>query len=1040
MSPAFYRRSFALALGMGLWTLVLSARAEGPLLPIPTGRFVTPHARRLLLAAKGQAAPPRALAPYMHNQAGQALVPLVVEIAPPTSAVTTQAVHSGQSAQSGQLGQDSATRLHQAGILAQPLSARFAAVKISPADLFRLWNFPGLARVDGMRILRPRLDRSLPLIGATALHDLGVKGRGVMVAVVDTGIDFRHPDFRNADGSSRIAFLIDATTERGALHPELPDTSNSAVYTKEDIDAVLFAEANGQKPALAVLEADHSGHGTHVAGIAAGNGRATSGAFAAGRYVGVAPEATLCVVKATRDDENFTDSDILSGVRFCIDRADTLHMPVVVNLSLGSAGGPHDGTSGLELALDELLSNQPGRALCAASGNSGTDDSHASSRLLEGRHEIPIQVTSAGGGVSKSTVALEVYFDTAAPQTQTGTGHIALELESPAGKRLIVDAGAANRATFSGEGIGIIDNSDDTMTGLRGALVLISGENDTSPVKAGTWKLRISGTTLRYDVWLVETSTDLQASLKLHLDPDSYIEIPAAAKTAISVGAMRSRADWPSVTGQTVRTDRELGRVAPFSSGGPTTDGRFAPDILAPGEFIASALSSDAPPTDPRSVFFLPDDPTLLVVDDGRHAILRGTSQATPHVSGAVALLFELAPHLNGLQVRELLRTTADNDIGLPSYGPRRGFGTLDLKTLLFTLRGPPPDVSQIDIQRSDLGSNFDAIAAGMGQAIITVTPRDKTGVPLGAGLQVDISSDAGDFLGPTTDTGLGRYERVLLGHGPRGTSATVHARIGEVVLARSLQISFLGDTSELGSQWRIGGCAVAARTQKVGENWTPVLLLLGAVLSLFVRRTSATTLGRAAAGLYFCLPGGCSEPAKTDPSVVAHGTAKAAPHKTPARHFPVGGVYEFQETPALQKPSIVIRLGEQIAEVYEGTTLVARTSICSGRRSHKTPTGHYAVLEKIPEHISSRYGDYVDESGAMIVENIDNNDGPPPAGAVFRGVKMPFFLRLHGGIGMHAGPLPGYPDSHGCVRLPPFIAQRLFAIVPVGAPVTIRE
>ena len=136
----------------------------------------------------------------------------------------------------------------------------------------------------------------------------------------------------------------------------------------------------------------------------------------------------------------------------------------------------------------------------------------------------------------------------------------------------------------------------------------------------------------------------------------------------------------------------------------------------------------------------------------------------------------------------------------------------------------------------------------------------------------------------------------------------------------------------------------------------------------------------------------------------------------------------------------MVIHLEEQIAEIFDGEELVARSSVCTGRRSRRTPTGRFSVQEKIPEHVSGRYGDYVDEAGRIVQANVDTQDEPPPPGTAFRGIKMPFFLRIVGGIGLHAGPLPGHPDSHGCIRLPPFIAQRLFNATSVGMPVTVQE
>jgi lipoprotein-anchoring transpeptidase ErfK/SrfK len=95
--------------------------------------------------------------------------------------------------------------------------------------------------------------------------------------------------------------------------------------------------------------------------------------------------------------------------------------------------------------------------------------------------------------------------------------------------------------------------------------------------------------------------------------------------------------------------------------------------------------------------------------------------------------------------------------------------------------------------------------------------------------------------------------------------------------------------------------------------------------------------------------------------------------------------------------------------------------------------------MDKDIDHTSSLYGDYVDQGGQVVVQNVESKKDPKPRGTVFRGAPMPYFLRIHGGIGMHAGYLPGYPASHGCIRLPKEMAIKFFQDSPVGTPVEIR-
>ena len=93
-----------------------------------------------------------------------------------------------------------------------------------------------------------------------------------------------------------------------------------------------------------------------------------------------------------------------------------------------------------------------------------------------------------------------------------------------------------------------------------------------------------------------------------------------------------------------------------------------------------------------------------------------------------------------------------------------------------------------------------------------------------------------------------------------------------------------------------------------------------------------------------------------------------------------------------------------------------------------------------VPLHLSSRYGDYLSEVGEVVLGSIDNEEQPPPPGTTFRGTQMPYFLRITGGIGLHAGVLPGHRDSHGCVRMPRLFAQKLFETVPLGTPVSVTD
>lgn len=187
-------------------------------------------------------------------------------------------------------------------------------------------------------------------------------GKGVIIAIIDSGIDYAHPDFCNSDGSTRILELWDQTLNR--------------VYTQVEINAALQAPTEQQRYEL-VPSRDISGHGTHVTGIAAGNGRASGG-----RYVGVAPESSLLIVKLGVAKTNGfpRTTELMAAVDYVLRRAEQYQMPVAVNLSFGNNYGGHDGRSLLETYLNEVSSYWK-NVIVAGTGNEGASRIHTSGRF-----------------------------------------------------------------------------------------------------------------------------------------------------------------------------------------------------------------------------------------------------------------------------------------------------------------------------------------------------------------------------------------------------------------------------------------------------------------------------------------------------------------------------------------------------------------------------------------------------------------------------------------------------------------------------------
>jgi hypothetical protein len=137
-------------------------------------------------------------------------------------------------------------------------------------------------------------------------------------------------------------------------------------------------------------------------------------------------------------------------------------------------------------------------------------------------------------------------------------------------------------------------------------------------------------------------------------------------------------------------------------------------------------------------------------------------------------------------------------------------------------------------------------------------------------------------------------------------------------------------------------------------------------------------------------------------------------------------------------RPSIKIDLGDQMVYFYKGGELAGASPISSGREGYDTRPGRYSIIEKDIDHKSSLYGDYEDQWGRVVMQNVDNRKHRRPPGTRFEGAKMNYFMRIYGGVGMHEGYLPGYAASHGCIRLPGHMARKFYSATPMGTPVTI--
>ena len=509
-----------------------------------------------------------------------------------------------------------------------------ATGRVDPAELARLAEAPELLYVEPARRLRPSLDVSVPEVGAPLLWagPPGTRGGGTLVAIVDSGVDPLHLDFRvdrDGDGweeGSRILFLWDQT---------LPADGSTAVYRLSYGRVFTQGELEAQIAAGYTESSDTLGHGTHVAGIAAGDGSSsTSG------YVGVAPEANLIVIKTT-----FYEDAVLDAISFAFDRAEELGLPCVVNLSLGGHAGPHDGTSLFEQAVDAFL-DRPGRALVVAAGNEAQEKIHVGTEV---HSPVTWHLVTESSSVSASF-------------WYPFQSSFAVEVAAPSGERTsVLPGGQGYLATPAGQAW--IDNSGypDPRNGDRQIFIQLTG---VSP--GAGWAITLTPVLGggRVDGWV----EDPTAGHFLEGDSAMTISEPGNARRVITVGAYVTKNRWTSLAGEQRGEGYVVGELADFSSRGPTRDGRLKPDLAAPGAWIASALSAAA------------SEPDWLRLPDGQHFVLLGTSMSAPHVAGACALLLSLEPNLSWDELLDALTGGArvDGFVG-PVPNMAWGWGKLDL-------------------------------------------------------------------------------------------------------------------------------------------------------------------------------------------------------------------------------------------------------------------------------------------------------------------------------------------------------------------------
>jgi subtilisin family serine protease len=513
------------------------------------------------------------------------------------------------------------------------------AGRVSLGELRRMIDAGEVSAARLSRPVRSTLDRSTAHLGLGRLRRLdhgtgffeGATGKGVVFGIVDTGLDGTHPDFRRSDGGTRVFRYWDQWVNSG---PSPPEFLFGSEYTTRHIDT-----------GLADL-VDLTGHGTHVAGIAAGSGIGSYLSGADAPFAGVAPEATLIAVRS-----NFTEVGVVFGAQYIFDRAGLLGYPAVINLSLGNHFGPHVGNTLFERSLQELVG--PGRLLVAAAGNEAARDIHAEMDLPPG--EVGEVRLSFPGYDKEPTGFTFVLVEGWFPLANRYRFSVVDPLGEEVGSLVFGDLG---REFASSKGLVRGWYTDDEGWG---SLMVEIGDNPRSGrLATGEWTLRAEALSVtgepELDFWLVTHSGIREGAFPRfldHVDPNETIISPATAHRILAVGAISTRACWPSVSGQRCYPQPPVsGGVAFFSSRGPTPDGRRKPEIMAPGFGVVSALSRLVSPG-----AVSPEEMSGLSTPDGLYWINQGTSMAAPHVAGTVALLLQKYPVLSFEQTTQRLRS-----------------------------------------------------------------------------------------------------------------------------------------------------------------------------------------------------------------------------------------------------------------------------------------------------------------------------------------------------------------------------------------------
>lgn len=504
--------------------------------------------------------------------------------------------------------------------------------------------------------------------------EYNLSGEGVIIAILDRGIDYEHIDFRNADGSTRILYIFDMFDQTGVNAPG-NTYGVGTIYDESEINNALTT-------GVRLNHRDAVGHGTPTAGIAGGNGRASNGL-----YQGVAPNAQFIIVKMASEGapahnmepEELAQplGDIEKALDFVLDKADEVGKPVVLLANFGSIGGPTDGSSDFARAVDARFGpGKPGRVFVNGTGDDGGTDNHAAGTISQGQSiDININKTRAGflrfslwysdldrfeveiigpnGSLGSYTAP-----DNLSRDTQTGTNftyyHNGREVDffratSPTREILIDFTGPATDYTIRLTGATISDGSFNAS--LNPSNIFGANPNQfTSFVEAGS------------SIWYGATG-------QYNIAPNSYVV----------------RQNWTDIDGVS-RTfpgnEGGFGSLWTGSSIGPTYDGRLGTTVSVPGNTNIGAYGV-------RSYF---NTLRFNVIQGGNdpYGTLGAVSGAAPVLTGIIALMLEADSTLDALEIKDILQRTARSDSFTGTVpNPTWGYGKVDAYAAVSEILNP---------------------------------------------------------------------------------------------------------------------------------------------------------------------------------------------------------------------------------------------------------------------------------------------------------------------------------------------------------------